>query len=207
MNRKPATAHRSTRDYWIVREDQVRCLASARRQDMVDRLAAGGPLSVRELAATIGMKPSALYHHLSPLLDVGLVVEAGSRLVNRRREKLYDTPSSRMRLLRALSRPATRPLMKDTVTALCRQMDRDFANGIGSPAAAAEGAARNLGFFRLVGRPGKGALVRINEHLAAIGDILWNENDPRSPLVALAWTFTPLLHSDPATRAPKAKRK
>lgn len=79
--------------YWILDRKQIQCLSSSRRQDMVDRLAGDGPLSVRELARAIGMKPSAIYHHLEQLLAVGLVIESGHRTVNRRQEKLYATLS------------------------------------------------------------------------------------------------------------------
>ena len=72
--------------YWIMTPDQLAAMASPRRQDIVDRLAATGPLSVKELAAQIGARPPALYHHIERLLEVGLIVEAGTRTVRRKRE-------------------------------------------------------------------------------------------------------------------------
>lgn len=179
-------------DYWVLRKDQVRCLTSPTRHDIIDRLAAQGPLSVRDLAHGIGMRPSAVYHHLAQLLEVDLVVEAGSRIVNRRRERLYGTPSRRMRLIRALGEPKLKPLMKKTVSAVCRQMDRDFSKGAASSLAVTTGSARNHGFFRSVGQPGKQALARINALLGDIAEILWTERRAGAPLLAFAWTLTPV---------------
>lgn len=152
-------------------------------------------MSVRELAGAIGMRPSALYHHLSALRRVGLVVEAGTRLVSRRREALFATPSPRMRLRRALSDPSFRGLMRDVVAGLCRQMERDFARGLAAGTGRTEGPARNLGFFRLVGRPGPRRLARLNARLDEVAELLWHARDPEAPLVALGWTLTPIRAS------------
>jgi len=187
---------RSTESYWIRDRTQIETLASAPRQDLVDRLAATGPHSVRELAQALGRKPSALYHHLARLVEAGLVVEAGTRVVNRRTERLYATPSPRMRLRRALSEPKLRELTPGVVRAMARQLVRDFASGIGTPGAETSGAKRNLGFFRLVGQPSARGLSRINASLEAIAEVLWRDRDSRAPLVAFGWTMAPVRNTD-----------
>src|SRR5689334_10101526 len=103
---KPARADQRT--YWILERRQIACLASPRRQDILDRLVATGPCSVREFCAAVGLAPSAAYHHLRRLEAVGLVVEAGTRVVNRRTERLYAPRAPRMRLARALGRAPVR---------------------------------------------------------------------------------------------------
>jgi DNA-binding transcriptional ArsR family regulator len=183
---------RSTDNYWIRDRRQIECLASAPRQDVVDRLAAGGPLSARELAAALGRRPSSLYHHLARLSASGLVVEAGTRVVNRRTERLWATPSPRMRLRRALSEPALRKLTPRVVSALGRQLARDFTKGIAHPRVETSTAARNLGFFRLVGQPSARGLARINANLDEIAEILWRDVDDGAPLVAFGWTMAPV---------------
>src|SRR5690349_12013162 len=122
-----------SRTYWIMAPDQLAAMASARRQDIVDRLAAAGPLSVKELAAQIGARPPALYHHIERLLAVGLIEEAGARVVRRKREQLYAARAPRMRLARALAEGAHPDLMEAIVASLTRQMDRDFRAGLASP--------------------------------------------------------------------------
>jgi len=192
-----------TDDFWILDRKQLRCLTSARRQEMVDRLAASGPLSIRELAGSIGVRPSALYHHLELLVAVGLVVEAGTRVVRRRTEKLYGTPSPRMRLLRALAVPRFRSLVTAIVSGMCRQMDRDFAAGIEQPGAEVEGPRRNLGFFRLLGAPGTQALAEINRCLDRIAELLWKRGSTAEPTLVLGWTLAPLRRSGTGRRSVK----
>jgi DNA-binding transcriptional ArsR family regulator len=177
--------------FWILRQDQLRCLCSAVRMDLVDQLAGRGPMSARELAQVVGMKPSALYHHLRQLLAVDLVHEAGTRVVNRKSEKLYETPSRKMRMRRALEDPANADIMKRFIEALCRQAERDFAGGLGAGGRAMQGPDRNLGFFRLISRPSPDALVRLNAVLDQLYDILWEAPDPDQPAIALTWILAP----------------
>ena len=176
---------------WILRSDQLRCLVSAVRLDIVDHLAARGPMAIRELANEIGRRPSALYHHIDQLLAVELVVESGMRIVNRKQEKLYATPSRRMRLKRALSMPENKEVMSEIVSALARQADRDFSVGQDRKDSNAEGHFRNLGFFRLVAKPGPERLARINSLLEEIGELMWEDADEDAGTVTLTWIMAP----------------
>jgi DNA-binding transcriptional ArsR family regulator len=178
--------------YWIMERAQLAVLASPRRLDIIDALAAAGPLSVRELAAQIGARPSALYHHLAMMVEAGLVAEAGARIVNRWRETLYATPAPRMRLIRALAQGRHQGEMDEIVAALTRQMERDFRAAGTLPDRCAEGETRNYGFFRLLARPGPESLAAINARLQEIAEILWASNDPGADPVCLAWVMTPL---------------
>ena len=182
-----------TQTYWIMAPEQLAALASARRQDIVDRLAASAaPLSVKELAEQIGARPSALYHHIEPLLAVGLIEMAGTRIVHRKREQLYAARAPRMRMARALAEGAHPALMEAIVASLTRQMDRDFRAGMASPTRRADGETRNLGFFRLMGRPDDTGMTRINACLAEVAEILWEAGDPDAELVCLSWVLAPL---------------
>lgn len=179
-------------NYWIIEPRQLAEMASARRQDIVDRLAATGPLSIKELAAQIGARPSALYHHVERLLEVELIVPAGWRTVHRKREQLYAARAKRMRLLRALADGTQQELMETIVASLTRQMDRDFRAGGTSPARRADGPERNYGFFRLIGQPGPADLARINACLAEVAEILWDRRDESAPILCLEWIMAPL---------------
>lgn len=184
--------------YWIMERAQIAALTSPRRLDIIDALAGAGPLSVRALAAQIGARPSALYHHLARLIEVGLVAEAGARTVNRKRETLYKTPAPRMRLIRALAEGRHREEMDEIVAALARQMERDFRAAGRLPGRKADGEARNYGFFRLLARPGKNDLAAINARLQEIAEILWASDDPKADPVCLAWVMTPLGPAGPS---------
>lgn len=177
--------------YWILDREQLQCLASPRRHDILDRLVPSGPLSIKELAGAIGADPPSLYHHIRKLLAVGLVVEAGTRVVNRRREQLYDAPGRRMRLTRALEDPANRELFVQICASLCREMERDFRRGSAATAARTAGPGKNLGFSRLIGAPTPEGLAEINRKLEEIAAIIWDS--PRGgELVGISWVLAPI---------------
>lgn len=178
--------------YWVLRPDQLDVLTSSVRSDIIDHLVGRGPMSIKQLAASLGRQPSSIYYHIEMLQKVGLVVEAGSQVSNRRTEVLYQTPAPRMRLMKALSNPKNAPVLKKMVGVLNRQAQRDFEQGMSHPEVRTEGPQKNLGFFRLINRPSPESMAEINRHLDRIAEILWEERDMSQPLVALAWTLTPL---------------
>lgn len=182
--------------YWVTDPRQLMFALSPRRQDIVDHLAAAGPLSVRELAGRIGAKPSALYHHIKALLDVGLLLEAGSRATGGRTEKLYRTPAPRMRLYRALQDPANHRLFVQIVAALSRQAARDFERGVASPRANTSGEGRNLGMCRMIGAPDAEALAKINGHLDAVMELMWG-SAAGPERISLSWVMAPSEDEDP----------
>ena len=157
------TVRQKSQTYWVLQRKQLRSLVSQRRLEIIDRLVAAGPLSAKDLARLVGAQPSALYHHLRQLMEVGLVVEAGYRVVRRRREVLYMTRAPRIRLFRALRDPSNAREMTRITATMSRQMSRDFKRGIKSPAARPSGALQNLGFMRLLASPSPATLRRINQ--------------------------------------------
>ena len=182
--------------YWILDPAQIACLASPRRHDIIDRLVASGPLSIKALAAIIGAEPPALYHHIKKLLAVGLVVEAGSRVVRRKREQLYAAAGRRMRLSRALDDPRNRDLFVQVAASLCRQMDRDFRRGSMSSATVTHGDGKNLGVSRLIGSPGPEGMAAINKKLHEICEILWDSANGTGELVCLSWVIAPIERTE-----------
>jgi DNA-binding transcriptional ArsR family regulator len=199
--------------FWVLGQAQLRCLVSARRHDIVDQLAARGPMSVREVAAAIHARPSALYYHLRELVRVGLVVEAGHQVVRRKRQQLFATPAPRMRFFRALQDPRNTPIFVRIAASMTRQMHRDFRGGIRSPWAVRSGAGRNLGLFRLVGSPDPRTLRRINERLAEVAELFWASAGSSGEVVSLAWIMAPVgprarkLASSPAPRSRRRVRR
>jgi DNA-binding transcriptional ArsR family regulator len=181
-----------TETYWIDDRRQLEVMVSPRRHDIVDRLAASGPMSIRELAGQIGAQPSSLYHHVRKLMDVGLVIEAGSRVVRRRREAISAPPAPRMRVARAVAVNEYPELLTAIVAGTTRQLARDFRAGVGSAAAIGDGPGRNIGFLRMVARPSPGQLDRLNECLYEIAEILWASSDTASPAVTFGWVMAPL---------------
>lgn len=186
------TRRRPRTTYWILRKDQIKCLASSKRQSILDQLCAVGASSVREFSRAIAIKPSAAYHHLQELVEAELVEEVGERLVGNRVEKLYQAVAPRMRMLRALSDPDLVTPVRQVVSAMCRQLDRDFALGIEQPGARVSGRARNVGFSRMIGAPDRETLAAINERLDEITALLLKKPGRNGELLAFGWTLAPV---------------
>lgn len=178
--------------YWISSKDQYECLMSARRMAIVGQLANAGPVSVRELSKLIGAKPSSLYHHVEQLLKVGLVEEAGKRIVNRRQEVLYKTPGSVMRYGLQLDDPAAVDIYTRLAAVQCRQAQRDFARGLESGEIVGEGTGKNAWMYRLVGAPDEETLKKINEHIEAIAELIWSSAGQDNPLVVVSGIVAPV---------------
>lgn len=201
------TVRQKSQTYWVLERKQLRSLVSQRRLEIIDRLVAAGPLSAKDLARLVGAQPSALYHHLRQLMEVGLVVEAGYRVVRRRREVLYMTRAPRIRLFRALRDPNNAREMTRITATMSRQMSRDFKRGIKSPAARPSGALQNLGFMRLLASPSPATLRRINQYLAEIGELLFTSTDARYEPLSLAWIMAPVQRAKAAGGAGRTRSK
>lgn len=178
--------------YWISGDEQFECLMSARRLSIVGQLANSGPKSIREIAKLVGAKPSALYHHMELLLGVGLVEEAGKRVVSRRQEVLYQTPGSVMRYGLRMDDPAAIDIYKRLGGVQCRQAERDFVRGLESGEIMGAGPTKNAWLFRLVGAPDDETLEKINGHIEAIADLIWSSVGQDNPLVVISGVMTPV---------------
>lgn len=176
---------------------QIRCLSSTRRYDILARLQAAGSLSVRELAEWLGAKPSALYHHIQQLTNVGLIRQGGHRVVNRRREQLYVARSARMRISRDMRQSQIRESLSDVAAAFSRQAERDFRRGFAETPVALDDGETPLGFARAFGRPGAERLKRINALLDEAAALMVQEGgDVNAPAVVLNWALTPAVGGD-----------
>lgn len=178
--------------FQIVRPEQLEAVVSTRRHDIMDRIVAFGPMSVRELAESIGVAPSSLYYHVEHLLSVGLVVEAGVRQTAAKPEKLYAAPSRRMRMSDAFQDPGNAEVFKALVSSICKQSQRDFLRGFEAEHRRTSGPLRNTRFARLVCRPDPETLERINAHLDAITELITEAADGDGERVAFTWIATPL---------------
>ncbi len=186
--------------YQITDPEQLKALVSTVRADIMDQVAAFGPLSVREIGQLTGSAPSSLYHHIQRLTEVGLLLEAGVRPSSRKPEQLYDTPAPRMRMLEALQVAKNQSIMEALVGAMCKQAARDFARGVVAPHRETLGETRNVRFARLVCRPDADTLRQINAHLDAVTELIARSADGDGARIAYAWVVTP---QDPGRGKPR----
>jgi len=193
-NQQGNSMAKSTDDemFLISNKEQFDCLMSARRMDIVDQLANVGAKSIRELAKLVGAKPSALYHHMELLQKVGLIEEAGTRVVNRRQEQLYKTLGTKLKYDLPIEKPEARNIFKRLGSAQCRQTDRDFARGVQSDNVVIDGPDKNLLIFRLVGAPDQEALAKINSHIESIAALMWESAGQDNPLIVLSTMMSPV---------------
>ena len=178
--------------YYIREPRQLAVLVSVRRGEIVDCLAGTGPATIKEIAAALGMRASALYHHFQLLEEVGLVVDAGTRLEQGKPARLYRTPGVQMRWGIGLLDPEHAATWHKLNAAQCRQSERDFQRGLESEAAVAEGPGKNLRTFRIVGRPDAATLAAINHHLDQIVALLWDSAAGEGTPVVVSCVGAPL---------------
>ncbi len=183
--------------YWITRRDQYECLMSARRMDIIDLLANTGARSIREIAALIGMKPSSLYHHIDLLLAVDLIEVAGTRLVNRRQEKLYQAPGRTLRYGLSFDDPLAFTLYSRIGDMQARQSARDLRRGLETTQVVAHGPAKNTWVFRLVGAPDPETMAKINYHIDEIANLFWSSAGQDNPLVVMSAIMAPMVRPKP----------
>lgn len=178
--------------YYTREPRQLETLVSVRRGEIVDYLAGTGPATIKQVAAALGMRASALYHHFQLLEEVGLVIDAGTRMEHGKPARLYRTPGVQMRWGIGLLDPKHAKLWHKLNSAQARQSERDFKRGLKSADAVTEGPGKNLRTFRLVGRPDADALAEINEHLEAIAELIWNSADGDGTPIAVSCVVAPL---------------
>jgi DNA-binding MarR family transcriptional regulator len=100
--------------------EQIRALCSTVRHEIHQVVLSQGTASIREIAEQLGRKPVSLYRHIDQLVEVGLLIEEGTKSTARRDAKVYSTKLEFMRyrprkpeMLKALGEFA-RASLKDT---------------------------------------------------------------------------------------------
>lgn len=69
--------------------EQIKVLSSVAAAEVFNALASDQPRSIREAAEEIGRAASSVSEHIAKLLEVGLIMQCGTRKVRSRTEALY----------------------------------------------------------------------------------------------------------------------
>lgn len=130
--------------FHVHRADQMRVLASAARQEIVDNVQMLGECTAAELAHELGRPADGLYYHLRVLVEAGLLVSTNHGSSGRG-EARYAIPESHrsMRLNYDTSDPEQAAAVKAAVATLLRVANKDFAAAL-VPGTVTEGPAREL---------------------------------------------------------------
>ena len=150
----------------------MRALAAPTRQEIVDVLPGMGTVSVAELATALGRPADSLYYHLRMLKRVGLVLSAGSRRLNGRRETLFRAVAPEMSLCYELGRKGNGSQVNAIIGSMLRLAMRDFSNGFKSGEASVSGPNRELWALRKTGRLSQEQIGEINRYIEKLTHVM-----------------------------------
>ncbi len=180
--------------HWVREAGRIRALTSPTRQRILDRLEAIGPASIKDLADRLGLEPDRLYYHVRLLLKHRFVKSVGYAGSGREREALYDLAHRKWHLDYDAAGPAARKALDGLTKAMLRLAQRDFSGALERGDGRSRGGTRNLWSLRLEARLNRSELRALQEHLAAIVEILRKKDrGDQGELVALTWILAPLV--------------
>jgi DNA-binding transcriptional ArsR family regulator len=160
-------------DNYIIRSKrQMRALAAPTRQEIVDVLPGMGTVSVAELATALGRPADSLYYHLRMLTRVGLVLSAGSRRLNGRRESLFRAVAPEMSLCYELGRKGNGSQVNAIIGSMLRLAMRDFRNGFEGGEASVSGPNRELWALRKTGWLSQEQIAEINRYIGKLMHVM-----------------------------------
>jgi DNA-binding transcriptional ArsR family regulator len=157
---------------------QIKALASAARQDIVDALESAGPCTVRELAGLLGRRPDALYYHLRVLNEVGLIAQFASE-DNGEAGATVDVLSRPLHLHYDLGDRANRDGVCRVVGAMARNAQRDFRRAFLPGVSEVTGPARDLWAGRCQGWLTEEDMREVNRLLSRILSIVRARQAPK----------------------------
>lgn len=150
---------------------QIRALASAVRQDIVDALESNGPCSVRELANLLGRRPDALYYHLRVLREVGLLAHSSPE-ENGEIGAVVDLLFRPLQLRYELGDRANREGVCRVVGAMTRSAERNFRRAFRPGVSEVAGPARDLWAGRCQGWLSEEDTREVNRLLSRVLSIM-----------------------------------
>lgn len=113
-------------DSLVLSEDQVNCLSSPLRKELMSTFISYGPASVSEVAKRMNKRSKSLYYHIEQMEAHGLLKIVGRRATVKKPEAVYDAVSPRLEFQRNPSesyRAATRKSIQALLRLASRQMD------------------------------------------------------------------------------------
>jgi DNA-binding transcriptional ArsR family regulator len=185
---------------------QLKALAAAARQELVDVLEQVGTVSVAELAAALDRPADSLYFHLRALTRVGLVRQAGYRARRGGKEALFCTVQPALQLRYEPRNAANRLGVGAVVASMMRLANRDFQRSFRPGHVVVAGDQRELWALRKVGRLSAAQLAGVNRRIQGLADDVAAPHG-RGRLYAVTVMLTPLDHRNHGrTRPARARR-
>ena len=181
--------------FTIRRTDQIRCVMSQVRQEIVDTVRALGTCSIGEVAEQLGRSADGLYYHVRALVEADLLEECGVRTGAKQPEASYRTKprGSQFRLHYDPDDPDNVIAVGGVVSSMLRVAERDFGRGFVPGLAVCHGPERNLWAGRRKGWLSAADLREVNLLLKRLGELLGQGRAPgREWLHALTYVIAPV---------------
>ena len=199
--RKRSKVHR------IESSTQLRTLASAARQEIVDVLSRMGTVTVAELAATLGRPADALYYHLRVLVRAGLVVPERAERKRGRDETLFRTIAPELQLEYSSTDPKRVRSTSAIVSSMLRLGMRDFRRSLAAGTARLVRPGRELWALRATGWLTPDDIEQVNGKMQTLRDAVWKPKG-KGRLYGITILLTPLDQRARKSRnVPKKKRR
>ena len=174
----------------IQRLDQLRALASPVRMEILNSLAGAGPCSIAELGRLLGRAPSSLYHHVSMLVDLGMVRRSGTRAAGANTEQLFETAAEEFGLRHDPSDAERSEAIADAMTTNLRAADRDFRAALCDGTGRVRGRGKDTFGGRFKGWLEEADRAELSAHLEAIVDIFHRRQGATSGRLVAATLVT-----------------
>ena len=188
--------------HWATTE-QLKALQNSIRHDLMDRLMALGPSSVKALSSAMRCKPAAIYRHIQFLERIGLVTAMKTRGGRGRPATIYKAVAPIIRAAKAAKNPRNHRVMAQIAKAMGTLAYRSYATAYRGADWETEGPRRNQWCFRLLTAPSARKLARINALFDELASLISTPDPSPGPLVRVTWIMSPA----PWTRRSRTKKK
>lgn len=190
---------KKTESIMVLSDSQREVIAnSSSRLEIIDAIFGIAPCTVAELAEELARTPQSLYYHVNMLVEAGLLKQVGTKKAGKRDEAIYEPVAEHFRLAPGRDQKATREAMISFNSTVLRLTDRNYR------------AAFDQGLIRVIdGRQNYYTrrqrawltdkdLLKVYEHIDAIGQILLKGNKKREGQAYSLTTILSPLTPEPA---------
>lgn len=115
-------------DILLLNLDQLRVLSSVACNDVMSAFHPFSPRSARDVGEQIERSPASVSEHVEKLLEVGLLIKAGTRKKRSRTEQLYLPAGKVIRFRMQGQSPAALDAYMDRVRGKLKSVERNFSD-------------------------------------------------------------------------------
>lgn len=178
---------------YYANERQLSALTSPRRADIFQHVAALGPLTVPELAQSLSLPVTSLYHHLKALVETGVIkreLRPNAASARGRPAVMYRAQKRSMYLTKPMEYAGNRRPIRKIVHASAVQAARDFNSSL-EGAAIFDGPKKNVSYLRTLFVASNEDLRRVNALLEELRSLTLSRRSPHGQLLSITWLMSP----------------